>query len=131
MQMRGSVKTFKNWQVKIVCLLIAIAVYFIASYAIQQKREITIPLNVILPTEYHATSIIPDSVNVIIMGTEDQIYMVDTSSLKASADFSRVDREGVSSVPVVVDKSVYKDIISLDNITIYTEPASVRIYFEK
>lgn len=130
--MRGNgSNVFKNWQIKFTCLLLAVAVYFLAIYAIQDKREITVPLQVTLPSEYHATSIIPDSVTVVIKGTEDRIYMVDITKLVAEADFSNVEREGVSSVPVILNTSVYEDVMSLENITIYTQPASVKVYFEK
>lgn len=121
----------KNWQAKIICLLLAILIYFLALNSVQTRREITIPLNVVLPASYTATSIVPESVNVVIKGTEDRIYMVDPKSMSASADFSKVNREGVSSVPVVLDLSSYIGQLSLDKVSIYPEPSSIKVYFEK
>ena len=124
-------KLTANWQIKIVCFLLAVLIYFVAEFAVLDTRTITLPLTVILPSDYQATSIIPQSVDVEIKGTEDQIYMLDPDNLSVVADFSKVSKEGVSSVKINVDTSYYDGVLDLTKVTITSEPQSIRVYFEK
>lgn len=123
---------FANWQVKLICFLLAVATIYIISFSVQQKRRISLPLTVILPEDgYKAVSIIPDEVTLVVQGTEDRIYMLNAQRFKVSADFSGANREGVMSVPVEIGYDAPPDAIDFSEVTLYTEPASVRIYFEK
>lgn len=122
---------FSDWQVKFICLILAVLVYFCFSFGMPSERKVTMPLSVILPEDLKVTSIIPESVDVVVRGNESQIYMVDVSRIKLYADFSNVSNEGVASAPVVIDYSALLDYISIADLTIYTEPSLVKLYFEK
>lgn len=123
---------FSNWQAKLVSFLLAVATVFLVTFGFQQKREIKLPINVVLPqSEYKAVSLIPTDAVLIVQGTEDRIYMLNADLFSITADFSNVDHEGVSSVPVVIEYDAPTDAFDFSEISFYTDPASVRIYFEK
>ena len=121
---------FSDWQVKILCLIVAVLVYFSFSFGIPSERKVTMPLNIMLPEGLEVTSNMPESVDVIVRGNEKQIYMVDVSRIKLYADFTDVKNEGVASVPVVIDYSELLDFISITDLTIYTDPSLIKLYFE-
>jgi len=117
-----------NWPVKVFSLLLAISIYLVVNYATLDQRSVEIPLHVVLPNTYVATSTVPDSVTLKIKADERYIGMVDTTAIKATVDYSMVDTEGVSSAPVVLAaEPSYFDI----EISFSTDPETIRIYFQK
>ena len=122
-------KLLYNWQVKIICLLLAVLVYFVLLFSIQSSRSMTLPLTVTLPKDYKAESTIPKSVELVIQGTEDQIFMIDPSMISVSADFSTVNREGVSYAVVEIDAGDLASYIDTTAHSIFTRPSQVKVYF--
>lgn len=122
-------KLLYNWQVKIICLLLAVLVYFVLLFSIQSSRSMTLPLSVTLPENYKAESTIPKSVELVIQGTEDQIFMIDPSMISVSADFSTVNREGVNYAVVEIDAGDLSSYIDTTALSIFTRPSQVKIYF--
>ena len=122
-------KLLYNWQVKIICLLLAVLVYFVLLFSIQSSRSMTLPLSVTLPKDYKAESTIPKSVELVIQGTEDQIFMIDPSMISVSADFSTVNREGVSYAVVEIDAGDLASYIDTTALSIFTRPSQVKVYF--
>ena len=122
-------KVFYNWQIKIICFLLAVLIYFVLFYSIESSRTMTLPLAVTLPEEYNAESIVPSTVELVIQGTEDQIYLVDVSKISLKVDFSMVDREGVSYATVDIDMQDLSSYVDTSAISIYTKPSQVRVYF--
>ena len=123
-------KIFYNWQAKIISFLLAVFVYFILMFSIQNSRTITLPVEVVLPEGYVATSNVPTSIDLVIQGTEDQIYLVDVSRISLKVDFSKVDRVGVSYATVNIDMQDLSSYVDTSAISIYTKPSQVRVYFE-
>ena len=124
-------KLFYNWQGKIICLLLAILVYFVLLFSIQSSRSMTLPLEVTLPDGYKVESTIPRSVELVIQGTEDQIFMIDPAKISVSADFSTVNREGVNYAVVEIDTGDLTSYIDTSALSIFTRPSQVKIYFSK
>ena len=117
-----------NLPVKVFSLLLAISIYLVVNYATLDQRTVEIPLHVILPEGFVATSTVPESVTLKIKADERYIGMVDSTAIKATVDYSMVDTEGVSSAPVVLAaQSSYFDI----EISFSTDPETIRIYFQK
>lgn len=124
-------KLLYNWQVKIICLLVAVLVYFVLLFSIQSSRSMTLPLKVTLPDGYKAESTIPKSVELVIQGTEDQIFMIDPAKISVSADFTTVNREGVNYAVVEIDTGDLTSYIDTTALSIFTRPSQVKIYFSK
>ncbi len=122
-------KVFYNWQVKLICFILAIFVYFVLVFSIQTSRKVALPVDVKLPEGYTATSNIPTSIDLIIQGTEDQIYMIDVSSIYLTVDFSTVNREGINYATVEIDTGDLQKYVDTSEISIYTKPSQVRVYF--
>ncbi|HAN41855.1 MAG TPA: hypothetical protein DCP98_00315 [Sphaerochaeta sp.] len=122
-------KVFYNWQIKLICFILAIFVYFVLVFSIQTSRKVSLPVEVKLPAGYTATSNIPSSIDLIIQGTEDQIYMIDASSIYLTVDFSTVNREGINYATVEIDTGDLQKYVNTSEISIYTKPSQVRVYF--
>ena len=88
---------------------------------------VTIPLSVALPDGLVAESLVPETVDIVISGSEQLIYLVDPSSINAYADFSDVDNSGIARVPVVLDFN--QDVFRQSSISVKAQPSSVRILF--
>ena len=124
-------KLLYNWQAKIISFLLAVFVYFILLFSIQNSRTITLPVEVVMPHNYVATSNVPNSIDLVIQGTEDQIYLIDVSKISLKVDFSKVDREGVSYATVQIDINDLASYVDTSAVSIYTKPSQVKVYFSK
>ncbi len=122
-------KLLYNWQAKLLCFLLAVLVYFVLVFSIQTSRTVTLPVEVKLPSNYVAQSNVPTSVNLVIQGTEDQIYMIDVSQISLTADFSTVNREGVNYATVQINTNGLEYHIDMSALHVYTEPSQLRVYF--
>lgn len=121
---------FSNWQIGVLCFLFAILVYFIMAYAVDSRREISLPLQIQMPSGYQPSSVVPQTAKVVIVGSEDKIYMIDASKIKLYADFSDVKDKGVASAVVRVDCSGLMDYLDITGISVFSKPSVVKIYFE-
>lgn len=124
-------KIFYNWQVKIICFLLAVFGYIVLVYSVQEKRTLSLPYEIVLPQDFQVESNLPDSIDLVIMGTEDQIYLLDASNISLRVDFSTVEREGVNYATVEIDTAQMAEYVDLSNISIYTKPSQVKVYFSK
>ena len=122
-------KLFYNWQVKILCLLFSVLIYFLLVFTIQAERKVTLPVSVKMPESYHAESNVPQTVRLVIQGTEDQIYMIDVSQISLSADFSTVNREGVNYAVVQIDTNELENHVDMSSLHLYTVPSQLKVYF--
>ncbi len=122
-------KIFYNWQIKILCFLVAVFAYFVLGLVLQETRTVQLPLEITLPEDYKADSNIPTSVDLVIKGSQDQIYMLDIDYVKVSVDFSSVDHEGVSVAPVVIRLEGPNGVVDTSSVSISTNPMQVKIYF--
>ena len=70
----------------------------------------------------------PESIDVVITGDDDIVYLVDPSLITASVDFSDVGEEGIARRVVYLDYD--NDIFSSYGLTIKANPATMRILFQ-
>lgn len=124
-------KMFYNWQAKVLCFLLAVLVYFVLVFSIQSSRTVSLPIRIDMPTDYVAQSNIPTSVDLVLQGTEDKIYLINVSNIEVSADFTNVNREGVNYATVEIDTKELAKYVDISTISIYTKPSQIKIYFTK
>ena len=118
-----------NWVPKVFSFLIALFIVVTVRFLNVNDRVVKLPLNVSLPEEYTAASLVPSTVDVVITGDDNIIYLVDPEQITAYADFSAVSGPGITRVPITL---VYDgDIFSDDGLTVSARPSSVRILFEE
>lgn len=116
-----------NWPAKVLSLLLALVVYAFIHYSSIGARSVTIPITVLLPEQMEAQSLVPASIDVEIRGNEHIIYLISPDSITAVADFSKVDKEGitVANVRLTYEEEVFKR----GEITLKASPSSVRVLF--
>ena len=103
----------QNWIPKIFSLLIALFIVITIRFMNVNDR----------------VSLVPDTVDAVITGSDSIIYLVDPSAIKATADFSAVSVSGIAKVPVSLE---YRDdIYTRDGLVVSAQPSSVRILFEE
>lgn len=117
-----------NWPVKVFSLVLAIGLYLVVNYATMDQRKVEIPLQVLLPAAFEATSTVPDSVTLVIKADARHIGMIDPSRISAVADFSAVDSEGAVSVPVLLVAE--RSYIALE-VSLATDPETIRVYLSQ
>ena len=104
-------------------------VYLVLVFSIQTSRKVTLPVEVKMPTNYVAQSNVPKSVELVIQGTEDQIYLIDVSQISLSADFTSVSREGVNYATVHINTNDLEHHIDMSALHVYTVPSQIKVYF--
>lgn len=117
-----------NWPAKVIALLLAIALFLFIQYTTIGERRVTIPIHVTLPESLVASSLIPDSVELVIKGDEEHIYLIDPSSITATIDFSFATTAGIARAPVILqyDRSLFR----VTNVSITAQPDQYRVLFE-
>lgn len=118
-----------NWIPKVFSFMIALFIVIAVRFMNVNDRVVTLPLDVTLPESYEAVSLVPDTVDVIITGSDSIIYLVEPETISAHADFSDVSGPGIARVPVTLDYA--GDIFTADGLTVTAKPSSVRILFEE
>lgn len=122
----------KNWISKVLALICALFLYVFLQFNTLETRVITIPIDILYPTQYEAVSIVPTSVDISITGSEKIIYLIPAESIIAKADFSNVENEGVTQVPVELTFDAPPDeILDLSTIGLKSNPSDIRIYFKE
>ena len=81
--MKQGLKFFSSWSAKVFSFLLAVAVVLIVEFSNISNRVVTIPLSVALPDGLVAESLVPETVDIVISGSEQLIYLVDPSSINA------------------------------------------------
>ncbi|MCY1152697.1 MAG: hypothetical protein PQJ45_06400 [Sphaerochaetaceae bacterium] len=129
MKNKLSLYLLDNWKPKLISLFLALCVFFFYMFSTNSTRIVSIPLDVILPIEYEAESLVPTSVDLQINGNNNIIYLIDPTLVKATVDFSSVNKEGISNNPIELqyDETVF----SKGNISLSTNPATVKVSFKE
>ena len=119
----------QNWIPKIFSFLFALFIVLSVRFMNVNDRVVTLPLDVVLPENYQAVSLVPETIDVVITGPDSIIYLVDPAEIEAKADFSSVSGPGIERVPVMLE---YRDdIYTRDGLVVSASPSSVRILFEE
>ena len=122
---------FGNWVVKVFSFLVALGIVVAVRFLNVTDRVVTIPITVKLnaSSPFEPVSLVPESIDVVITGDDDIVYLVDPSLITASVDFSDVGGEGISRRVVYLDYA--NDIFSSYGLTIKSSPATIRILFQE
>jgi len=123
-----SLYLFDNWKPKLISLILALCVFSFFYYFNHSSRKVTVPIEVVLPLDYEAESLIPDSIELKIIGDNNIIYLIDPNLIVPVVDFSNVKREGISKRNVVL--SYNEDMFSKGKINVVTNPEVIKISFK-
>jgi len=81
---------FKDWSVKMLCLVCAIVLYFMIGYVSFAQRIVEIPLDLRLPQGYSSQNILPSTITLKMEGENSIIYLIAPNEIQAICDFSKV-----------------------------------------
>ncbi len=129
MKNRISLYLLDNWKPKLISFILALCFFFLYLFSNNSSRIVTIPLDVYLPIGYQAESLIPNSVDLVINGNNDIIYLIDPNLIKAKVDFSSIEKEGISTENIELEYD--SKVFSKENISLNTKPATVKISFKE
>ncbi len=120
-----------NWVIKIMAFMTALFLVMAIRFLNITARTVHIPLEIILDedSDYIPISLLPETIDIVITGSDSIIYLVDPSQITAVADFSDVDSDGIVRKPVILDYD--HDIYTQDGLTVEARPSTVRILFEE
>lgn len=128
MKNKISLYLFDNWKPKIISLILALCVFSFFYYFNHSSRNVTVPLQIVLPSEYEAESLIPKSVELEIIGDNKIIYLIDPNLIVAVVDFSSINREGISKRNVELNYN--EKMFSQGNINVISKPQNIKISFK-
>jgi len=130
-QSKLSTGLLANWIAKILAFITALFLVLAIRFMNITSRVVHIPIDIVLPesTEFVPISLIPDSIDVVITGDDSIIYLVDPSQIKASADFSSVNKGDIVRKAVKLEYD--HDIYTQNSLTIQAKPSTIRILFEE
>ena len=96
---------FGNWVIKVFSFLAALAIVVAVRFLNVTDRVVTIPVTVYIDgsSDLKPASLVPESIDVVITGDDDIVYLVDPSLITASVDFSDVGEEGIARRVVYLD----------------------------
>lgn len=120
-----------HWLLKLFAFVLAVIIVIAVRFLNVTDRVVTIPLSVILDSSssYRPSSLIPETIEVVIQGDDNVIYLVDPSLISASVDFTKIDKEGVETREVYLEYD--EDLFSNTALNITCKPESIKILFEK
>lgn len=121
----------ESWPAKVFAFFIAVFIVFAVRFFNVNDRVVKIPLEIILPENENIApvSLVPDTVDIVITGSDSVIYLVDPSEVRAVADFSKIGVEGIArrNVRLIYNNEIFES----SGITISASPSTVRILFEE
>ena len=95
-------KILDKWPAKVVCLIIAIFLYFFHQASLIDSKTIVVPLEIIENGIVMHVGNAPKSVSVIVRAEEETIKSVLPSDLKASICLDTITQKGIYKLPVKI-----------------------------
>ncbi len=126
---KGLSSFVSSWVPRVLSLMVAIFIFAAVRYFNMASRVVSIPLDVTLPdgAGVEPESLVPSSIDIVISGDDDLVYLIDPDSISAYADFSDVDSSGIArrAVSLTYAEEVFEDTA----LTVRADPDIVRILF--
>jgi len=97
-------RLFHRWPIKIVCVALAIVLYTLFRSNTLKERQITVPLQVLTPEGFVASSEYPNAVNVVLRGNEDDLKGILEEDIEAYINLTLYPEEGEYQIPVELGK---------------------------
>ena len=115
-------KITQNWPTKVLCLVVALFIYFFHQMSILEKKTFTVPLETKANGSMISASENNRYVKVTLRGKRDEVSSVTNKDISAYLDISDITQEGEYTFPVLIDSSPRLLLI---------EPLEVRVSPEK
>lgn len=126
---------FYRWPIKIICIALAIILYTLFRSNTLTERQIAVPLQVLTPEGFVASSEYPNAVNVLMRGNEDDLRDILEEDIEAFINLTPYPEEGEHQVPVELRKkgsALQPEALELKPrpriLTISMEPRTIRSF---
>ena len=97
-------RLFYRWPIKIICVALAIILYILFRSNTLTERQIAVPLRVLTPEGFVASSEYPGAINVMLRGDEDELKDVLEEDIEAYINLTSYTEEGEYQIPVELRK---------------------------
>lgn len=123
-------KVSKNWPVKIICFILAVAIYFFYQVSLLESKNFVIPLEI-----KASGTVVPvsglekyKSVKITIRTKSNRINSISESDFKAYIDLTSYTKNGEVKIPVIVEPS--DKALLLEPLEISVSPSNLKIKIE-
>lgn len=124
-------KIAENLVIKVVCVVIAVFIFFFHELSSLEKKTVAVPLDIVSLGKTQVYSGIEDNpyVRITLRGRKDDIATISENDLHAYIDTSAVFQSGMYQFPVFVRKDVR--IARFETLEITVEPEIVEVYLDE
>lgn len=122
-------KIFNKWQAKVICLIMALVIYFFHNILMLDKKTFVIPLNVVSQGALVSVDKVPRYVKVYVRAEPTAMISINSSNIKANLDITNYSKQGSYNVPI--DVVLDEELIAIDPLEISIKPEKVSIRLEE
>jgi len=97
-------RLFYRWPIKIICVALAIVLYILFRSNTLTERQIAVPLRVLTPEGFVASSEYPSAINVMLRGDEDELKDILEEDIEAYINLTPYPEEGEYQIPIELRK---------------------------
>ena len=98
-------KILDNWPAKVICLIIAIFLYFFHQASLIDSKTFVVPLQIIEDGMVMHVGNVPDSVSIIVRAGDETIKSVLPTDISASVCLDNITKKGTYKLPVKITLS--------------------------
>ena len=98
-------KILDNWPAKVICLIIAIFLYFFHQASLIDSKTFVVPLQIIEDGMVMHVGNVPGSVTIVVRAGEETIKSVLPSDISASVSLDNITKKGTYKLPVKITLS--------------------------
>ncbi len=117
------------WPVKVVCLALAVLLYFFTNLVSLQTRPLTLPINYLLPPGFTFGAEYPPNVRLLLRGKSESLYSIRDEDIQVTADFLQFKAEG--EFQTKLDIKLLGSASNIEPLEVSPSPGVVTIRIEK
>ena len=118
-----------KWPAKVICLIVAIFLYFFHQASIIDSKTVVVPLQIIEDGIVMHVGAAQKLIPVVIRASSEDIKLIDTSEIKAYISLNNISEKGQYSVPVQLDLSV--QLLDLDPFEVKLKEENILVYVDR
>lgn len=122
-------KLLDKWAVKVICLIIAIALYIFHQASLIDKKTFILPLNIIENGIVTHVGNNPGSVSVVVRANPNDIKLIQNSDMHAYINLDTITDKGIYNLPVSLILS--EKLLELDPFEVKIKTANLNIEVDK
>ena len=111
-----------KWPAKVICLIVAIFLYFFHQASIIDSKTLVVPLKILENGVVMQVGSAPKSVSVVVRGSAEDIKLIDPSEITAYVSVDDITQKGQYMLPVQ---------LSLSDALLVLDPFEVKLKDEK